>query len=87
MIKKIFIQCSNCGEHRMIPQSYETEGEMYLVGYRAVGDVLYCPNCVKSWKERNGKEFDEVYKDPVSMFCRWARSKGFTLRKRKRREE
>lgn len=75
-MKKIFIQCSNCGEHRMIPQSYETMGEMYLVGYRAVGDALYCPNCVKSWKERNGGEFDEIYEAPMKMFFRWFFNNG-----------
>lgn len=80
-MKKIFIQCSNCGEHRTVKSSGVTADLMYLMNYRVVGDALYCPKCVKSWKERNGKKFNEMYKDPVSMFFRWARSKGFNFEK------
>ena len=30
--------------------------------------MLYCPDCVKTWKERNGAEYDEQYKDPPHLF-------------------
>ena len=35
------------------------------------GDVLYCPDCVETWKERNGAEYDEQYKDPHHLFAMW----------------
>ena len=44
---------------------------MFYAGYRAHGDVLYCPDCVKTWKERNGAEYDEQYKDPPHLFAMW----------------
>ncbi len=59
----------------MIPKSYEMQGSMYLVGYRAVGDALYCPNCVESWAERNGGDFDEIYENPTAMFSKWFANK------------
>ena len=46
------------------------EGMFYL-GYRAHGDVLYCPDCVETWKERNGAEYDEQYKDAQHLFAVW----------------
>ena len=44
---------------------------MYLLGCRAVGDAFYCEECVKTWAERNGEEFDKQYKDPIGMFTKW----------------
>ena len=35
------------------------------------GDVLYCPDCVKTWKERNGAEYDKQYKNPPHLFAMW----------------
>ena len=40
-------------------------------GLEAVGDAFYCEDCVKTWAERNGEEFDHQYKDPEEMFAKW----------------
>ena len=71
MKRKMFIQCSCCGYHwETSPMLGIPEG-MYYNGYRAVGDALYCPDCVKTWKDRNGEEFDNQYKNPSKMFANW----------------
>ena len=71
----MFIQCSNCGFHfETRPMVGIPEG-MYYDGYRAVGSALYCPECVKNWKERNGAEFDEQYWNPSKMFANWWNNK------------
>ena len=44
---------------------------MYFNGCRAVGDAFYCEDCVNTWAERNGDEFDRQYKDPEGMFVKW----------------
>lgn len=56
------IQCSNCG-HRSrkykIEYAYEVEqraDEMIKAGWNSYGSVVYCPACVKTWEERNGKD-------------------------------
>jgi hypothetical protein len=61
---------------------------MYISGCRAVGDAFYCEECVKTWADRNGKPFDEQYKDPIGMFTKWwnrlvdevARAEGKTVK-------
>ena len=75
MKRKMFIQCSCCGYHwETSPMLGIPEG-MYYNGYRAVGDALYCPDCVKTWKDRNGEEFDNQYKNPSKMFANWWNNK------------
>lgn len=68
---KIHYQCSNCGKQEQTSAMVGVPHGMYYLGYRANGDALYCPDCVKSWKERNGKAFDEQYKDPQHLFAMW----------------
>jgi len=68
---KISYQCSNCGAHEQTPAGVGIPEGMFYLGYRAHGDVLYCPDCVKTWKERNGMEYDEQYKDPPHLFAVW----------------
>ena len=68
---KIHYQCSNCGKRfQTIPIPGVPDG-MYHMGCRAVGDAFYCEDCVKTWAERNGDEFDRQYKDPEGMFVKW----------------
>ena len=57
---KIEYQCSNCGKLEKTSAMVGIPEGMFALGYRAVGDALYCPDCVNSWAERNGKPFDEV---------------------------
>ena len=68
---KIEYQCSNCGKREKVSAMVGIPEGMFGLGYRAVGDALYCPDCVKSWAERNGKPFDEQYKDAGHMFAEW----------------
>ena len=71
MAKKIFCQCSNCGYHFEVSPMLGIPEGMYYNGYRAVGDALYCPDCVKTWKDRNGEEFDKQYANPSKQFANW----------------
>ena len=68
---KIHYQCSNCGKRFQISPIPGVPDGMYFNGCRVVGDAFYCEDCVKSWAERNGKEFDKQYKDPEGMFVKW----------------
>ena len=52
---RIELQCSNCG-NRVSREPME----FWRDGWRFTG-VPYCPCCIKSWKERNGQEWDEQH--------------------------
>ena len=52
--------CSNCGEHFELKPGHLTE--TFDQGFRAVGDALYCPECVKTWEDRNGFPFDWAFR-------------------------
>ena len=71
MSNKINYQCSNCGAHEQTSAWVGIPEGMFHLGYRAHGDVLYCPACVETWKERNGAEYDEQYKDAQYLFAVW----------------
>ena len=68
---EINYQCGNCGKRFVTSPIPGVPDGMYYSGNRAVGDVFYCEDCVKTWKERNGKEFDEQYKNPQRLFVKW----------------
>lgn len=68
---KINYQCSNCGKRFATSAIVGIPQGMYYNGCRVVGNAFYCEDCVRTWKERNGKEFDEQYKDPKGMFAKW----------------
>lgn len=68
---KISYQCSNCGKREQTSAWVGILEGMFCLGYRAHGDVLYCPDCVETWKERNGEEYDEQYKDAQHLFAAW----------------
>lgn len=46
--------CSNCGAKRYvaISEAKKAVGE----GWRTVGNAAYCPECSRTWKDRNGRE-------------------------------
>ena len=51
------ITCSNCGKHRRL--SYPAESSIWHAiarGWNSCGSALYCPECVKTWHQRNDKE-------------------------------
>lgn len=68
---KIKWQCSNCGKRFQTSAMMGVPDGMYLSGVRVNGDAVYCEECTKTWADRNGKPFDEQYKDPIGMFTRW----------------
>lgn len=70
-MSKIEYQCSNCGKWEKTGTMVGVPEGMYTLGYRAVGDAIYCPDCVKTWAERNGKPFDEQFSDPPHLFAIW----------------
>ena len=45
---KIEYQCSNCGKREKVSAMVGIPQGMFGLGYRAVGDALYCPDCVNS---------------------------------------
>lgn len=51
----IELQCSNCGTRLSLNPT-----DFWKYGWRYTG-VPYCPHCVETWKERNGKEWNEQY--------------------------
>ena len=53
----IELQCSNCGTRLSLNPT-----DFWKYGWRYTG-VPYCPHCVKTWKERNGKEWNEEYNE------------------------
>ena len=71
MANEIRYRCSNCGKSEQTRAVLGVPDGMFYAGYRAHGDALYCPDCVKTWKERNGAEYDEEYKDPPHLFALW----------------
>lgn len=68
---KIEYQCSNCAKRETTSAMAGIPHGMYAMNYRVVGDALYCPDCVNTWNERNGKPFDDQYKEPFQMFRKW----------------
>ena len=68
---KIHYQCSNCGKKFQASPIPGVPDGMYFMDCRAVRDAFYCEDCVKTWSERNGKEFDKQYKNAQGMFAKW----------------
>ena len=55
-IKKIMITCSCCGKHRTISnENVEYTVNTIQDGWNSFGSALYCPECSKTWRERNGE--------------------------------
>lgn len=54
---KIEYQCSNCGKWERVSAMVGIPDGMFALGYRAVGDALYCPDCVNEigWYEDMGE--------------------------------
>ena len=68
---KLRYSCRNCGKQEITIVAAGVPHGMYSLGYRAVGSALYCPQCVETWKERNGKDFDEQIANPTTLFACW----------------
>lgn len=52
----VMVTCSRCGNHRMISnKKVEYTVEVIKEGWNSFGTALYCPECSKTWKKRNGE--------------------------------
>lgn len=50
----ITITCSNCGKHRRISnKKVKYAINAIKAGWGSYGRALYCPECSKTWDERN----------------------------------
>lgn len=52
---KIDIMCSCCGNHETV-SNRKVSNSIHLIkrGWGSCGSALYCPECTRTWKERNG---------------------------------
>jgi len=57
------IQCSSCGRrsrqygyNHMLNILTKAPEEIIKAGWGSFGDAFYCPQCVKTWEKRNGKD-------------------------------
>lgn len=64
--KMITIQCSNCGKIRNVRNSMQSALKCVEEGWGSFGSAFYCPDCVKTWDERNEKPLS----DANTTFCR-----------------
>ena len=58
--KVMEIYCSRCGNHERILRSVRGAKAKSKKGWRSFGSVIYCPECTRTWKERNDKELNTV---------------------------
>lgn len=66
------IQCSRCGKIKSFRYTVLNTMKLIDEGWGSYGRVLYCPECTKTWNERNDKpmagamntahNIDELYK-------------------------
>ena len=52
---KIDIMCSCCGNHETVSnRKVSNSVDLIKRGWGSCGSALYCPECSRTWKERNG---------------------------------
>ena len=49
----IRLQCSNCGATETITNRIDEAEKAIKSGWGSYGSALYCPECSKTWDERN----------------------------------
>lgn len=51
----IDIMCSCCGNHEPVSnRKVSNSVDLIKRGWGSCGSALYCPECTRTWKERNG---------------------------------
>lgn len=50
------IQCSNCGTIVEFPYLRRVMGKFVREGWNSYGSALYCPECSRTWAQRNSKD-------------------------------
>lgn len=53
-IIEILVTCSNCGKQKRLKNTVDYTVAFIKLGWGSCGSALYCPECSKSWSERNG---------------------------------
>ncbi len=53
---KMTITCSCCGKHRRFNYSVMSVARAIRDGWGSYGNVLYCPECTKTWDELSSKK-------------------------------
>ncbi len=53
-MKNIEFWCSGCGNHTRHNRSVAGVKKFITEGWRALGDVIYCPDCAKRISDREG---------------------------------
>jgi hypothetical protein len=53
---KIELICSNCGQKEETADDMDSVFATAVKGWRATPGAMYCPECVRTWKDRNGTE-------------------------------
>lgn len=61
------IMCSNCGAEESVHNSLRDISEV-AERWGSFGGALYCPECVKTWHERNKKPMSD-YKNTFTVIC------------------
>lgn len=51
--KELSIQCSNCGCHQSFAHDTTFPASVPNAGWGSFGRALYCPECTKTWNDRN----------------------------------
>lgn len=51
----VVLQCSCCGKRHSIEYTAYNVLQTVRSGWNSFGSALYCPDCVKTWEEYNGK--------------------------------
>lgn len=52
---KVDIMCSCCGNHETVSNRKVSNSiDLIKRGWGSCGSALYCPECTRTWKERNG---------------------------------
>lgn len=58
---KMTITCSRCGKHRRFNFSVMSVARAIRDGWGSYGNVLYCPECTKTWNERNSRSLSDNF--------------------------
>lgn len=50
---EIDVQCSNCGSRQSFQYDFDFPKSVPAAGWGSFGRAIYCPECVKTWSDRN----------------------------------
>ena len=70
-MKKMFIQCSNCGKRHEFVYSTQTVLKAVKDGWNSFGNALYCPECSATWNERNKGKKMNGYWNTIRVIDEW----------------